>query len=112
MINMTESYLKYLEEKEWDEDAKWEDHVSRELLKQLIAQLEDDDKISLKRQSIQPTLLDLIKNTGGDYMGRETTKNSNHGDFSGIEYILKKMPKDWQEKVKQYVVKIATKHRE
>lgn len=114
MINIIESYLNFLNEKEWEENPKWEDHISLDLLKHLISQdgKTDIKTLALNRQSIQPTILDLIKNTGGDYMGRETTRNSDHGDYAGIEYILKQMPKNWREKVKKYVEKIAQRHNE
>ena len=111
-MKILEGYLNFLSEKEWDEEAKWEDHISRELLKQLIMQDTDVETLASQRQSIQPTLLDLIKNTGGDYKGRTTTRNSSHGDYAGIEYILKQMPKDWRDRVKKYVEKIAKKHKE
>ena len=111
-MKLVESCLKFLAEKEWDEDPKWEDHISLDMLKQLIMQDIGVEKPAMQRQSMQPTLLDLIKNTGGDYHGRTKTRNAGHGDFAGIEYILKQMPDDWREKVKQYVETIAKKHKE
>jgi len=113
-MKFIESYLNFLSEKEWDEDAKWEDHISIDMLKHFISQngKVNNDQLGNQRQSIQPTLLDLIKNTGGDYKGRSTTRNSNHGDYAGIDYILKQMPPNWKNRVKKYVEKIAKTHNE
>ena len=113
-MKLIETYLSFLNEKEWDEKAKWEDHINVDDLKSFIKQdgKVTDKDLTYQRQAIQPTLMDLIKNTGGDYKGRTTTRNSNHGDYAGIDYILKQMPKDWVEKVKKYVETIAKKHQE
>jgi len=111
---LIENYLVYLNEKEWDEDDKWKDHFQTDLLRHVIMKdtKTDEIQINVNRHSIQPVLLNLIKNTGGDYRGRTTTRNSNHGDFSFMSYILKHLPKDWEVEMKKYVEKIAKKHNE
>lgn len=113
-MNILESYLNFLNEKEWGEDSKWEDHINLDMIRHYIKQdgKVKQDYFAVTRQSMQPTLLDLIKNTGGDYKGREKTRNSSHGDYSGIDYILNQMPKNWRDKVKKYVEKIAKRHLE
>jgi len=109
-----DKYLKLLYEKEWDEEDKWKSHLDRDLLRHLISKdgETDEEVLNINRHTIQPVLLNLIKNTGGDYKGRTTTRNSGHGDFALISYVLKNMPDGWEAKVKKYVEKIARKHNE
>lgn len=114
MSKALDKYLKYLNEKEWDEKSKWEELINKDLLRNVITRNDEtgEDEININRHTMQPVLMNLIKNVGGDYMGRSTTRNADHGDFAGIEYILNRLPDDWEEKVKQYVMKIAKKHKE
>jgi len=113
-MKIIDNYLKKLNEKEWDERDKWKEYFDRDLLSHLISKdgESDESEININRHSIQPVLLNLIKNTGGDYRGRSKMRNSDHGDFSGIDYILKNMPKGWEEKLKKYVKKLSKKHNE
>jgi predicted transcriptional regulator len=113
-MNLLETYLKKLNEKEWDEDDKWKEQFDKDLLRSVISKNSEtgEEEINVNRHTIQPALLNLIKNAGGDYKGRTTTRNSKHGDFSGIDYILKKLPSDWEDKLKKYIQKIAKTHNE
>lgn len=109
-----ENYLKRLNEKEWDEDDRWKEHFNTDLLKHVISKdsKTGETEINVNRHSIQPVLLNLIKNAGGDYRGRQNTSNTDHGNFAAVDYILKHLPKDWQSKMEKYVKKIAKKHNE
>jgi len=113
-MDIIEKYLIALQEKEWDEDDRWKDHFNRDLLNHLILKNDKtgEEELNVNRHSIQPVLMNLIKNTGGDYKGRKTTSNSEYGDFSGVDYILKHLPDGWEDKMKKYVEKIAKKHNE
>ena len=113
-MSLLENYLKKLNEKEWDEDDRWKKHFNADLLKHLISKNSKtgEPEVNVNRHSIQPVLINLIKNVGGDYKGRKTTSNTDHGDFAAVDYILKHLPKDWEYKMKKYVEKIAKKHNE
>jgi len=113
-MKIIKDYLKLLNESEWNETDEWQDHFDRDLLANLISKNSEtgEKELNVNRHSIQPVLLNLIKNTGGDYRGRTNMRNSDHGDYAGVDYILKNMPKGWEEKVKKYVEKIAKKHNE
>lgn len=114
MTILIENYLTQLQEKEWDEKDIWKAHLDADLLKHLISKNSEtgEQELNVNRHSIQPVLMNLIKNTGGDYKGRKTSSNSDHGDFSGVEYILKRLPSDWEDKLRKHVEKIAKKHNE
>jgi hypothetical protein len=107
-----DNYLQYLQEKEWNEDRSFDDHIDVFLLRNLLAKKDDLNQAKLNkiRHTIQPMLIQIFQTAGGDYMGRETTKNSKSGDFSGMDWLEKYLPKDWKEKARQYMEKIARKH--
>lgn len=112
-MNALESYLKTLQEKEWDSTDTWEDHIEIDKLKDILAKKGniDQEDIDQLRHTIQPMLIKLIKNSGGDYMGRDKTRNSSHGDFSGVEWLMKYLPSDWKEKADKYIEKVARDHK-
>ena len=56
--------------------------------------------------------MNLLKTSGGDYMGRTTMSNTDHGNFAAVDYILKHLPPDWEYKMRKHVEKIAKKHNE
>jgi hypothetical protein len=107
-----DNYLEYLQEKEWSGDQGWEDHIDLFLLRNLLAKKDnlDQEELNQIRHTIQPMLIQIFKNAGGDYMGRETTKNSKSFDFSGMDWLEKYLPKDWQEKARKYIEKVARNH--
>ena len=95
-------------------DETWEDHIKLDKIRDLIL-LDpnvDEKDFDSERHTIQPMLLQLIKNAGGDYMGRETTRNSSHGDFSGTDWLEKQLPSNWRKLARQYIEKVARKHHE
>lgn len=113
-MKSVDKYLIMLQEKEWNEEDIWKKHFDQDLLKHLISKDSKDGEVevNINRHAIQPVLLNLIKNTGGDYMGRTKTRNSSHGDFAAIDYIMNKMPEGWEEKLRKYVERLAKKHNE
>jgi len=106
---LTESNLSLIFEKEWDEKNKWDRQIQINTLRKLLNLDPDTNEKDLTtlRHSMQPTLLNLIKNTGGDWKGNKAIINAKHGDYSGIKYILKHLPKDWEDKIQKYVRKIS-----
>lgn len=107
-----DNYLQFLQEKEWNQDQTWEDHIDIFLLRNLLAKKDSikQDELNQIRHTIQPMLLQIFKTAGGDYMGRETTKNTKSFDFSGMDWLEKYLPKDWEQKARKYIEKVARKH--
>jgi len=102
-----------LNEKCWDTDDTWENHINNKTIQDLLGLKDDIDqeKLNKLRHLIQPTLIKLISTSGGDYQGRNTTRNSYNGDTSGVDWLKKHLPNDWKEKLKDHVKKVARKHR-
>ena len=100
-----------LSEKEWESEGTWEDHIDMEELEKLIGMKNIKQKdLDQARHTIQPILIKLMKNAGGDYKGRKDMKNSSSGDFSGMDWLEKQLPKDWKERAKKYIEKVSRKH--
>jgi len=102
-------YIKYLNEKEYDEEDDRPDLFQVDKFKKLIDLETDEEEFNDDRQSIQPTLVGLIKNVGGDYKGRDTMANMKRNDYTGLDMLKKHLPKDWKEKLKKHVARYARK---
>ena len=113
-MNILESYLNFIQEKDWDGGDTWEDHIQLNKIRDLLKHHPDIDEKDLDsaRHTIQPMLVKLIGTAGGDYRGRITTRNSDTGDFAGTDWLEKNLPKDWRKKAKKYIEKVARKHHE
>lgn len=110
-MTIVDRYLTYLHERAWDYDQNWENQIDIKLIRDLIGKKDiDQEKLNKIRHIIQPMLIQLFINAGGDYRGRETTKNTTSGDFSGMDWLEKQLPKGWEEKAKKYIEKVARKH--
>jgi len=111
-MKVVEIYLKKLQEKEWSSDSHWADHVKLKDIAQLMGFKGSQGELDMLRHTIQPTLIQIMKNAGGDYRGRETTKNTKSGDYSGMDWVEKHLPSDWEERIRKYIEKVARNHKE
>jgi hypothetical protein len=74
---MLKYYLKYLQEKEWDEKPGNDDAFDPDLYKHGIGNLPGPDPFNNSRHDLDTNLFDIyIKNSIGDYKGRTTSYNS------------------------------------
>ena len=105
--NLLEIYLYFLQEKEWDghSDIKSND---LDIISKLILKIGGHEKeLNDKSHNIQPTLIGLIANTGGDYKGRTTTANTKRDPRSGFDILKKYLPKNWKELLHKASIKVG-----
>lgn len=111
MNYILEKYLNHIQEKAWDYGDSWEDKIDLKDLANLLGMKDvDQRKLDMLRHTIQPALIQLFKNAGGDYRGREKMRNMDHGDFSGMDWLNKHLPKGWEEKLRKYMERVAKEH--
>jgi hypothetical protein len=111
-VKIIDKYLNQLQEREWNEDNPWYNHIKLKDIAMLLGFKGSQAELDMLRHTIQPTLIQLMKNAGGDYRGRETTKNTPSVDFSGMDWVEKHLPADWEDRIRKYIKKIARKHKE
>jgi 8-oxo-dGTP pyrophosphatase MutT (NUDIX family) len=107
--NTIEEYLRKLNEREYMDDTERPDLFKVDRFQKLMTFKKKEDDFNDDRQSVQPTLLGLIKNVGGDYRGRDDMANMKHHDYTGLDMLKKYLPKDWEEKLKKHVSRYARK---
>lgn len=110
-MTIIDKYLNQLQEREWSEPSPWKDQIDLKDIADLLGFKGKQGDLDMLRHAIQPTLIQIMKNAGGDYRGRETTKNSNPADFSGMDWVQKHLPPDWEERIRKYVMNVARKHK-
>jgi|WetSurSiteA1Bulk_404760.scaffolds.fasta_scaffold00070_29 hypothetical protein len=74
---LTQTYLDFLQEREWNEPTQNPDTFNMKIYADLLAKLTSNDKIKDMRHALQPSMYNIyIKNSLGDYKGRPNTANS------------------------------------
>lgn len=106
-----DKYLNQIQEREWSEPSPWADQIDIEDIAKLLKLKGDQVDLDMLRHVIQPTLIQIMKNAGGDYRGRDNMSNSKHGDFSGIEWVKKYLPSDWEKRIRKYIKQVAKDHK-
>jgi hypothetical protein len=106
---IVEEYLSRIDEREYTDDTERPDLFQLDRFKKLMNFDKEEDDFNDDRQSVQPTLIGLIKNVGGDYRGRDDMANMKRNDYTGLKMLKKYLPKDWNEKLKKHVARYARK---
>lgn len=74
---LTQTYLDFLQEREWNEPTQNPDTFDMKIYGDLLAKLTSNDKIKAMRHALQPSLYNIyIKNALGDYKGRPNAANT------------------------------------
>lgn len=83
---LTQTYLDFLQEREWNEETPNPDTFDMKIYQDLLAKLTSNDKIKAMRHALQPSLYNIyIKNALGDYKGRPNTANSKTTRHIGLK---------------------------
>lgn len=106
-----DKYLNRIQEREWSDPSPWGDQIDIDDIAKLLKFKGSQSDLDMLRHVIQPTLVQIMKNAGGDYRGRDSMDNTNKADFSGMEWIKKKLPSDWEEKLRKYIKQVAKDHK-
>lgn len=96
-----ETYLKFIQEKEWNEPDAYEKFMKVERLIDLIKDLEGAIDLNNAKHEDQPTLIGLLMTAGGDYMGRKDMSNAEKELYTGLKKLKKYLPKDWENKLRK-----------
>jgi len=106
-MKLLEIYLYFLQEKEWDGDSDIKSNDLDIIRKLLLTLGGQEEELNNKCHNIQPTLMGLIANTGGDYKGRTTAANTKRDPRSGFAILKKYLPKNWKELLHKAPIKIG-----
>jgi hypothetical protein len=109
MLNI---YLKFLQEREWnDKNIEW-DNDELETIKHFLSNLDrkSTDKMDANRHSFQPSIFNIyLKNVIGDYKGRIDALNSRRVYTVGIKALKKHIPDLIKRKKKAMSISIVPK---
>lgn len=100
-MKILETYLSYLQEREWNEPDNFEDFLKVQQYVNLMKDLEGSLDINAAKQDSQTTLIGLLMTAGGDYMGRKDMSNSKSEPYLGLKKLKKYLPKGWEDKLRK-----------
>ena len=96
---LTQTYLDFLQERQWDDPTPNPDSFDMKIYQDLLAKLTSNDKIKAMRHALQPSLYNIyIKNALGDYKGRPDTANTKTTRHIGLKQF-----EDDEERLKKIV---------
>ena len=110
-MNNLDKHLNRIQEREWSEPSPWSSQIKIGDIAALLNFKGSQKDLDMLRHVIQPTLIQIMKNSGGDYRGRNTMSNTDHGDFSGVEWVKKHLPSDWEKRIRKYIKQVAKDHK-